>query len=387
MKSVILNQSMMPNLDNLFEQYPLENVFYFEPGTYYLSQQLNIVKPNIQFIGLSYDAKDVHIEQQNIDANGMNVRADNFTMTHISVHVEDGEMVCLSHSGCNWTNIQNCRFYGSSTNFTIYFAGPQFVAGENTINGYLNDTLDMYNCFDNNIVYTKWEGDSVSFSLQKYGSVRNNIIRGGKLAIYMVKDCMITHNNIYDSYAHGIIVSLPSYNLEISNNFIRNPVSAGINVRLQAEHGEYINENHNINIKENTIIASKYIGIEINNGHSINIANNFIKCTEQFSIYLLQSTQNTITDNICVQAIRGILIDADCNDNIVSNNHIFSVFPKMSDHAIAVLDNCSNNTISDNQFSGRYTSTVIKDITGNNSFNNNSETTYHDYHDEVIQLS
>jgi hypothetical protein len=386
MKSIILTELSNPVLDNILTTYPNVSVFYLEKGNYILTQQLNFTRPDLRFIGVSGNPTDVKIVQTTMDANGFNILADNIVINSISLYVENGAGICMSISGANWCNIENNNFYGSDINFTIYFSGPKLEIGEDTINGFLNDNLDMYNIFDNNIIYTKWNGDAISFCLQKHGSLRDNIVRGGKLAIYMVKNCYISSNRIYDSSAHGIICSLPSKDLYIINNYITNSVSAGINVRLQAEHGEYINENHNIIIKGNTITHSKYIGIEINNGNNIKIVDNTVKWTAQFSIYLLKSSEVEIKNNTCIQYVRGIILDVECNNNLINDNTFFSVFPKISEHSIVIEDLSENNIFNNNTISGKHSSDIVKDVTGVNVINNNHLHDNHSYNNELLNI-
>lgn len=390
MNKIVLNPVANKNLDALFEQYNDKTIFYFQPGQYELTQQLNVTKPNVRFIGLTHDPKDVHILQKTPEQNGISVEANNFVLNYISLHVEEGSGVCLSHANCNWSAIENNHFYGSDTNFTVYFAGPQLTAGEGTINGFLNDVLDYNNVFDNNIIYTKWNGDSVSFSLQKYGSFRDNIIRGGKVAIYMVKDCVVTNNNISDSSSNGIYCSLPCHNIEISYNRISNPVSGAISVKQQIEHGEFSNENHNININNNLCLNPQHIGIELNNAHNININNNLVLNTPTFAFYALNSEQVNLDNNIFVKFKRGVNIEMGCKDINVTNAKFYSVFPNISEHAIAVTGEdgtpTSNITGDNISVSGKYISVVVKD-NSDSVFSNLQHNEYHDYTEEFLQLN
>ena len=384
---IIISTYVMKILDNILDIYPKETTFYFEKGNYELTKQLNITRCGVRFIGLTGDAKDVHIHQKTVGENGINIRSNNIRIEYISVHVEEGEGVCISHSDSDWTTIENCHFYGSDTNFTVYFAGPSLQAGDATINGFLNDNLDMHNEFNNNVIYTKWNGDSISFSLQKFGSIRDNIIHGGKFAIYMVKNCVVTHNAVYNSSAHGIICSLPSHDLFISENFIKNSVSASINIRLQEEHGEYDSENHNIIISNNTICDSKYIGIEVTNANDITINDNRINATEQFGIYILKSSEINVEKNSIVQYQRGVHIDIASNAIQIKNNLLYSVFPKFSEHSIVLEDGVSNCNINGNIVSGPHISSPIKNIGTDNIIEHNNIEEYHSHLDEFIHIT
>lgn len=387
MSSMVINEITLNNLDNLFTLYSDVDTFYFEKGTYYLTKQLDITKDNIRFIGLTGDAKDVHIIQQTDDKNGLNIIADNFVLNYVSVHVNNGSGVCLAHAQANWTNIENCHFYGSNSNFAVYFAGPVFQQGQDTLDGYSNGDLDMHNVFDNNIVYTKWSGDAISFSLQRYGSVRDNIVRGGKIALYMLKDCLVTHNKIYDSISHGIICSLPSQNIDIIGNKINNSGAASINVRVQAEHvGEITEEQNNIKIMKNDIINSNYFGIEVNSANDLIISNNKIKGVKEFGIYLLKSSNITVEHNTITKFRKGVHIDLESTNNTIINNSMYSVFPNTSEHAIDMLDQANNNVVTNNILSGMYLSNPIKDAGMDNVIENNNIEQYHSYRDELLNI-
>lgn len=365
----IIDPSVNPYLDKLFIMYPNITLFVLKKGIYYLSRPLVIDKEGINIIGESNNAYDVHIYQQTGVDDGIVINANKITIRGISIHVENGENVCLSHFDANWTTVENCKFYGSDSYFTVFYAGPsQLLQGESTINGYENDVLDMHNIFDNNIVYTKWSGDAVSMSLQKYNSFRNNLIRGGKVAIYLCKESKVTNNKIYDSASNGIIVSLPSHNIEISNNTIACSHDGSIVVRPQVEHGEYASINHNIHIFNNVIRDSKYIGIEINNTDLINIYSNSILFSQNYGMYSLNSSNVFIDDNKIISRYRHIGFD-NSDDNIIRNNIMWSTYPNLCDHAIILIES-SNNRIDDNMFYGFYTSIPINIVPNNNIINN-----------------
>lgn len=388
MSFVVINESMFGYIDDLFTVYPDVDTFYFEKGVYKLIDQMNIEKENIRFIGLTNDPKDVHIVQEVTDKNAISITADNFVLNYISVHVQDGSGVCISHAGANWTNIESCHFYGSNSNFTIYFAGPVVDAGQPTLDVYINNQLDQHNVFDNNIVYTKWAGDAVSFSLQRYGSVRDNIIRGGKIAIYMVKDCITANNRIFDSQSHGIICSQPSKNVKIMGNIIKKSAAASINVRVQAEHAGVVpdDEKGNIIIRKNKIICSKYFGIEINGSNNLIIDNNVINDVEKFGVYLLKSSNNIVSNNLIVKSKRGVHIDIESIGNHIINNKIYSVFPNISDHAVNVLETAQDNIITENTLSGTFLSSEIKNSGVNTTISDNNIELYHTYKDELLTI-
>ena len=91
MDQVIIDNSIN-NIDDLFVWYPGCKTFFFEPGTYYVTQQFNINTNGVRLIGATQNPNDVHIIQQTLNSNGLNIIADNVTVEYISVHVEQGEV-------------------------------------------------------------------------------------------------------------------------------------------------------------------------------------------------------------------------------------------------------------------------------------------------------
>lgn len=377
MQTVVIDPLDTPNIDHLFNDSTITKTFFFKDGEYTVTKQINISGKNVRMIGLSGNASAVHLIQETVDQNLLNITGDNFTMSDMSLHSEEGDTVCLSQSGSSWSHITNCHFYGSDTNFTVYFAGPDVAAGQETIDAYTNNLLDTNNIFDNNVIYTKWSGDAVSFSLQRFGSLRNNIIRGGKLAVYMVKDSTISHNYAWDSSAHGIICSLPCNKVEISNNVIRKSSSASISLRAQLEHGDFNTDDHDLVIKNNTITDCKHIGIEVNSGHNIVIDGNVVIAAAQTSIYLLRCSGVSLKNNTCVGSDNIVVIDIESTLNSVTNNTLYSVFPKESHHAVLVEATSTGNEISSNTTRGRFVSVPIQEISvGDNVVTNNDHHLY-----------
>lgn len=381
MKTIILNPINNRNLDNIVSMFDEYNVFYFKQGNYYLSDQLNIIQDNISFIGMTDNANDIHIFQTNSTKNGLNIKGDNFIMTDISLHVD--EAIALTVANSNWSIVEHCHFYGSNNTFTVFYAGKDY--NDNIFNEFNNNNMDSNNYFNFNIIYSKWSGDCVSFSLQYNGSVRNNILRGGKIAIYMCSNCIVSNNKVYDSASHGIICSLPSKNINIINNLIRDCTDAAIGVKMQTEHGPYYEKKQQIMIIGNTINDTKSIGIEINDGDDIKIKNNKLFWTSTTGIYLLNSDTCNVENNTVSHFDIGILLDINCKNNNISLNKLYSVYPDASKHCIFVENDTENNVITNNHASGICTSDKIK-VLGINTNTNNAEQDYHTYGEESAMI-
>lgn len=360
-KIAIIEESIYPCLDDILTKYEFSTFFLIKPGNYTITKNFVIDRDNINIFGETSDPGDVLIQQITPGMDGIVINADHITLKNVSVKVDNGENVCLSHYDSNYSNIQNCHFYGSDTHFTIFFAGPSDLEmGESTVNGYFNDNLDMYNIFDNNIIFTRWNGDAISISLQKYCSFRGNIVRGGKVAVYMCKNTLVTLNQIYDSTSEGIFVSLPSHDLTISHNKIRKCENAGISMRPQVEHGPTLMEDYRIDIRDNIIINSGFIGIELNSVQLCTIKNNYVNKTKLSGIYLLNNDNCTIDDNELFEPNRGIFVDS--SDFVtITNNEIISTNKYLTDHGIYLqnIPDTLNIIVAGNMIIGEYVSVPI----------------------------
>ena len=369
----------------IYSQNENATTFIFQDGEYYINDILNVTKENIKFIGLSKNPKSVHIIQNNSEKDGLNIITNNFTMQFISVHVEYNDKIALIVASANNLYIDSCYFYGNKTTFTIYFAGPKTLkAGQSTIDGYNNNILDQNNVFKNNVVYSQWSGDAVSFSLQNNGIFHNNIVRGGKLVIYMCKNSDINKNIFYDSINTGIHISFPSHNVSIINNKIYECIASGIKSSNQTEHGFIGKSPYNLIIKNNFIYDAKIYAIELNNAYKCLITGNKLISTDIYGIYVLASSGVTISKNKISYFDVAIWFETTLNSTVM-NNTFLSVYPSQGKNIVKLSDDSSYNSIRDNRSKG----TIIYDkyinpskTIGNDIFNNTHEE-YYDIAEEM----
>lgn len=370
----IINVEYGDNLDSYFEYFIRENTIYLAPGNYYLSSILKIQKNNFTFKGTTDNPDDVHIYQRT-DTEILLVEANNVTISGISFHVDKiSEKTCVTFASCNQCNVTNCNFYGSDFHFTVFFAGPNYLTkGQNTIDGYLNNTLNNGNVFESNSIYSNFIGDGVSFSLQNNGSFINNHLIGCKIAIYMDKNCNISNNTISYSNNSGIFFSLPLENILVENNLIIRPQQSGMVFRLQLEHGEFINDTHNITIRSNTIINSQYMGIECNYTDNIDIINNKIISPSNSPLYTYKCSDINL-DNNDITFIKYPVRIENTNHVTINNNKISICDFYPSNHGIFII-NSNDISIIDNIITGQPTSIYINQIdsiyteSGNNIVN------------------
>lgn len=381
--TMLLDPIQIPYIDNIFTQYPTITTFVFKPGTFKITRVLSITKPGIKLLGLTGQAKDVHITQT-ASKDGIAIRKDNVILQDISVHCVISKMVCLTVAGCNNTVVAGCHFYGTNDFFDIYYAGPSaLVAGQNTLDAYTNYKLDTGNVFYNNIVYSSWQGDSVSFSLQYKGKFAKNFIRGGKVAVYMCRSCNIYNNIVCDSTTNGFYVSYPSDHLLIVGNKVSNVTYSAIKGADQMEHGTFTPYDYNILIKHNTLFDSQMYGIELNDSFAIDIIDNDIVSGQTVGILASRSMNILIKNNSIAYFNYGIYFTRVSGSRILSNK-IISIYPKLGTGGIKMENNIYtiSNTVTDNTFVGQYqyATTILGDAS--NTGTNNTTQPYYTIDDE-----
>jgi len=387
MKTLVVDQASNENLDGLIQRHPSVTSFFLRPGTYHLTEQLVIDRENISLQGLG-SASDVHIVQDTPGANGIVITASQVTLHHVSVHAEVGSGIAVTHADVNFVQIEHCHFYGSEEYFAVYLAGKTHNGGADTLAAFASGDLDHNNTFDNNIVYSKWSGDAVSFSLQRFGSLRNNIVRGGKVAVYMTQDCIVGNNRIYDSTSHGIICSMPSLRLRLTHNHIARSTASGIALKPQVEHGEHQPQaDSQVIVDNNTVDGGEYIGIELENSNGVEIRENHVRHVQTTGIYVLRSANVSAHHNHIVGCDRAVFIDVETSGCVFENNEMFSLYPNVSQNAFLIEATSLSTRVANNTTHGPYLSDVIKDVDPDNSLSqivDNVHDAHIDHHEEVL---
>lgn len=343
------------NIDDLFSTLPNVKTFIFEDGNFYITRVLHITKNYVTLKSKNLNASLVHIIQSNIEMDGISIRnCIGVKITAISIHVPYPGKVALTVAGVKKSIISLNNIYGNTNTFTVYYAGPTIISeGQSTLDAYNNYDLDADNIFKKNVIYSKWSGDSVAFCLQIRGFFVNNIIRGGKLAVYMCRNANIEHNTIYDSVTNGIYISLPSNNLIVRENKISECTDSAIKIANQMEHGEFTSSNYNILLLSNKIYDSQFYSIEINNAIDTTILGNHFIGTNHYGIYSYNSNQLLISNNITTYFTVGIWLEH-CSDVTITNNNFNSVYPEICENLLKCVT--STNVI--------FVSNNIKGMTG-----------------------
>lgn len=380
--TLVLSATTTPYIDNIIALNPGIKTFIFNPGTYSMINILKIQTDDIQFVGYTGIAKDVQIIQT-VNYDGILLQANNIVLQDITITCIFSGRCALIAASANNTLVSGCTFYCTHDTFGIYYAGPSgLAAGQSTLTAYTNYTLDTGNIFYNNIVYSDYSGDSVSYSLQYDGQFVKNFIRGGKVALYMCRNINMYNNTLVDSTSNGIYISFPSDNLTLLNNTISNTTYSSIIMKNQIEHGTFTPYSYNILIRYNTIFGSKFYGIEMNNASDITIIDNNIVAGKVYSIYSYASDTLTISTNKIAYFSTGIFFEDTHNCNVISNN-MMSMFPDLGQNGIKLTNTSTGSTIDTNMMQGKYVYDLIADSGTGNTVSSNTVSPYYTMDDEL----
>jgi parallel beta-helix repeat protein len=380
--TLVLESTTTPYLDNILILNPGKTTFILKPGTYGLVNILKIQSNDIKIVGYTGIAKDVQINQT-MNYDGILLQADNIVLQDITIKCTFSNRCALITASANNTLVSGCTFYCTNDTFGIYYAGPShLVAGSDTLIAYTTYVLDTGNIFYNNVVYSDFSGDSVSYSLQYNGQFVKNFIRGGKVAIYMCRTVNVYSNTLMDSTTNGLYISFPSDNLTLLSNVISNTTYSSIIMKNQVEHGTYATYPYNILIRYNTIFGSKFYGIEMNNASNITISDNTIVSGKVYCIYSYSSDSITVNSNKIAYFSTGIMLENTTNSTVTSNG-VMSVFPNLGQNGIKLTNTSSGLTISNNTMQGSYVHDLIADSGIGNTVTSNTISPYYTMSEEL----
>ncbi len=380
--TMIISSTTTPYIDNIILLNPGIKTFIFNPGTYSMINILKIQSDDIKFVGYSGIAKDVQIVQS-MNYDGILLQANNIVLQDITITCKFSGRCALIAASANNTLVSGCTFYCTTDTFGIYYAGPSgLAAGQSTLTAYMNCALDTGNIFYNNIVYSDYSGDSVSYSLQYNGQFVKNFIRGGKVALYMCRTVNVYNNVLMDSTSNGMYISFPSDNLTILNNTISNTTYSSIIMKNQIEHGTFTPYQYNILIKYNTIFGSKFYGIEMNNASDITITDNNIVAGKVYCIYSYASDTLTISANKIAYFSVGIYFE-DTNNSTISLNNMMSMFPNLGNNGIKLTSTSYGSLVNNNEMQGQFVYDLIANSGTGNTVTSNTVSPYYTMSEEL----
>jgi hypothetical protein len=363
-----LNQTVTvsPGTDSLksaWESNPDAKVFELAPGDHHFTLQFNVDRSDT-VIRAQDPLQKPDLYQTDDSQNLLNIVADGVTLDGLVLHMEDSVHIALTYAGVSNTVVRNCVIYGSEVYFGIYVAGPDFSQGQETLDGFASNQLGDGNQFIGNEVYSGWWGDSFAFALQKNGLVQHNKIVGGKLAVYLCRDCVVKNNVITDSVSQGIWVSTPSSGNVVQQNFISGVVASGIKISKNLEHpsesyyrgagdsiarnyvshcgffGIEINDSDNLLITRNTLDFIDFVGIYLGNSDGLVVSHNRVYNSEETNIYYenVWNFPGNINSNIRA--------DYQVSNCLIEKNRLYgSVYPDQAPTAGVMITNFGNSGI------------------------------------------
>lgn len=270
----------------------------------------------------------------------------------------------------NRNRLIGCRVMGSATTFAVFAAGASTSAGAQTITNFNSNTLQEGNVIEDNYLYSTWNGDAFSFSLQKNGSISRNKCYGGRIAFYMTRNSNCSDNSIVNSANQGIFVGAPSWDNVISGNSIYMPASAGIKQQNQLEHPvSGMNALRNA-VFGNTVEKAGGIGIEINESQNCTFSNNTFDTPNGHGIYMQTASNNSVCGNVIRNpneagdgTSAGIFMTSNVTDNSIANNEIYDDRTGTYKMCGGIVDReasgCHGNVVIGNVIRGRNTERSI----------------------------
>jgi len=275
------------------------------PGDYVVDSAIEFATPGTTVRGENRET--VRFIQSNRDADLFVVRADDVTISNLTLDTVMAGQAAFVEQAANRVTLEDSLIFGGSQIFTIYFAGPNVEAGRATIDAFENQALSRGNRLLRNEITTSFVGDSVAFALQADGEVRDNVLNGGMLSMYMLQNVVCEGNSVLNSPTNGIFISLPSTDSVVTNNVVRNSLYAAIVVKPQVEHeaaGRLI-DSRGVVISGNTLTAQYSIievdgtGVDPSQGQLVNllIEANTIELDDFAGVYLLRANGPILREN------------------------------------------------------------------------------------------
>lgn len=277
-------------------------------GHYAANKTIRVANSGVELRGES--KKGVVIEAtQCIDL--LHVDADQVTVSNLTLkQIPSCANTTFVTSDHDNITLKNTILYGSDRMFTVYFAGKKHKVGQQPLTMVETGDLNTGNRVIGNEIHSDYHGDVLSFSLQKHGLVEGNKLYGGMISLFLNRFVQCKNNHLIDPISQGIFVSLPSYNVTVSDNHIVGSRASGIKVANQIDHTDasgrsltkISHRSTGITILNNQIEGSRFHGIEVQNLKDSLIMKNFIKNVDFNGVYVLRSDSLDIRNNAIVDA-------------------------------------------------------------------------------------
>ncbi|MCR3757426.1 right-handed parallel beta-helix repeat-containing protein [Clostridium felsineum] len=268
-----------------------ERKFYITDGVYNLTGNIQANDDNVIIQGQSKE--NTKLVQNNPASNSIDVTANGVQISNLNINNKLGG-VAVSVQNSNNVTVDSCIIYGAQNDNAVVF----IKSSKNEIQNVESGNLNMCNVLSNNDIFSSYPWDGVLFSKQNHGSVQNNIINGSRIAFYLSRNSDVTNNRIENSPTNGIRYAVPAYDNKIVGNTIENSTGSAI---LATRYNPSITPEsyraNDVKIKNNTIIGSRYFGIEVNNLKNSDISGNNVQDADFYGIYMLSSDALSVVKN------------------------------------------------------------------------------------------
>lgn len=388
---VIVDSSGQGNYNSLQDAIAAhEHRIYIKDGTYLLSQNLRITYNDVDITGESKDGVIIRQTNSNDDGLWIGSGASNITVSNLTLDAKTYQSNSMfTVSGASNVTLKDTKVLGSDNNFAVYFAGKPYP-NETTLTEFNQGNMDEHNELLNNDIFSTWDGDVLSFSLQRYGVLKGNTVHGGRIAYYMNRDSTCSGNTILDSSSEGIYISIPALNNTIEDNVILRPKNAGIRVKIETEHPVTNPDDYRaqyLTIRHNDIEDSRLFGMAIENVANSQIENNTITRPDLIGIWMIRTDSMSVQNNLFNQwglaEQRGnywgfqtreaaIYEEVANSTSQIAENKLLATSGNEK-HGIVVNSdgNSKNNEVKNNQLLGSLPNPFVKIATGAGSQSNN----------------
>jgi hypothetical protein len=281
-------------------------------GVHVIPSAIQITSPNISIQGQSKSG--TILRKSGPTSLLLIVNTENITIRELTLDARtfdsDASQIweAVGCVNCQHTTLADTIVYGSDHMFAIFFAGPtnQYGAGQATIDAFDANLLDDGNVIENNMIYSNFPGDVLSFSLQRNGRVTNNRVVGGMISFFMNKDSSCNGNTVSNSNSAGIFVSVPAENNLLDGNTVYNSRGSGMVVRRQIDHvdsttGQSLTPTTyrapGIILRNNNILGSRFMGLEVDQTIEALVEGNTITSPDFSAVYSLRSNDMKVVSN------------------------------------------------------------------------------------------
>ncbi len=264
-------------------------------GEYVLDGPLTITEEDVWMVGEDADA--VVLVQADPNADGLRIYADGAHLSGVTIDAMTAKaQAALVLGDVDDTVVTDSRFLGSTKRWAVYAAGPEHTAG--TLDDLTaTSALNTNNVIARNEIQSGHAGDAMVFAGQQEGLVEDNVI-DGTLNIFLCRDSTVIDNWIADAPGPGLTINLPSFDLTVERNTIRDSAASGIRIGPQDIHPvDVTTRSPGLALLDNVVVNSGLFGIEVDGASDLTVQGNLIDSSFYDGVYLLRSDRSLITDN------------------------------------------------------------------------------------------